>query len=73
MFVTTIELNADEVKSLVAYAAHGDTELPDAFRDALLGKIEDAYDLRAAVLAADEHEKHPVAYTMSEIRDKYNL
>ena len=73
MAVVTLRLNEQEQEFFKKYADFTGQKLSTLFKDALLEKIEDAYDLKIAEQALVEYEKNPVSYSVEEMREKYDF
>ena len=47
--------------------------LSDLFRNALIEKIEDEYDLTCYKKAKEEYEKNPTTYSLDEVKKELGL
>ncbi|MFR1448766.1 MAG: type II toxin-antitoxin system RelB family antitoxin [Beduini sp.] len=69
----SIRLNPEEEKLFKSYADLHGYSLGEAFKKALLEKIEDEYDAAVADMAYEEYLKDPVTYSMEEAKEMLEL
>lgn len=69
----SMRLNAEEEKLFKSYADIHGYSLGEAFKKALLEKIEDEYDAAVADMAYEEYLKDPVTYSMDEVKKELGL
>ncbi len=69
----SMRLNAEEEKLFKSYADIHGYSLGEAFKKALLEKIEDEYDAAIADMAYEEYLKDPVTYSMDEVKKELGL
>ena len=65
----SIRLNPEEEKLFRSYADIHGFSLGEAFKKALLEKIEDEYDAAIADMIYEEHLKDPVTYSIDEVKE----
>lgn len=69
----SLRLNSEDEKLIKKYAELKNMSLSDLFRNALLEKIEDEYDLEAYNRAMKEYKENPKTYTLDEVKKELNL
>ena len=69
----SLRLNKEDEKLIKKYAELKNMSLSDLFRNALLEKIEDEYDLEAYNRAMKEYKENPKTYTLDEVKKELNL
>lgn len=69
----SIRLSEKEEKLFKKYAEMNDISLSDLFRDSVMEKIEDEYDLKCYEKAMEEYKANPVTYTLDEIEKELGL
>lgn len=69
----SIRLNPEEEKLFRSYADIHGFSLGEAFKKALLEKIEDEYDAAIADMIYEEHLKDPVTYSIDEVKEMLDL
>lgn len=69
----SLRLNKEDEKLIKQYALLKNASLSDLFRNALIEKIEDEYDLQAYKKAVEEYKKNPVTYTLEEVKKELGL
>ncbi len=69
----SMRLSAEEEKLFKSYADIHGYSLGEAFKKALLEKIEDEYDAAIADMAYEEYLKDPVTYSMDEVKKELGL
>ena len=68
-----VRLNKEEKQLAKSYAKHHSITLTEAFKRSLFEKIEDEYDIRAALEAHKEYLENPKTYTHEEARKLLDL
>lgn len=63
----SVRLTEEDESLFKSYAKSNHMTLSDLFRNAVLEKIEEEYDLEIYRKALAEYEKNPVSYSHSEI------
>ena len=63
----SVRLSEQDEKLFKSYAKSNNISLSDLFRNAVLEKIENEYDLAVYKQALEEYEKNPVTYTFEEV------
>lgn len=69
----SLRLNKEDEMLIKKYAEIKNESLSDLFRNALIEKIEDEYDLKAYKKALEEYNKNPVTYTLEDVKKELNL
>lgn len=69
----SLRLNKEDEKLIKKYAELKNVSLSELFRNALIEKIEDEYDLQAYKKAVEEYKKNPVTYTHEEVAKMLDL
>ena len=73
MGVSSVRMSKEEEELIRAYCKLHGLSISDAFKRALLEKIEDEYDIKCAEKALKEFEKDPTTYTFEEVKKMLNL
>jgi uncharacterized protein (DUF1778 family) len=68
-----MRMKEDEEKLVREYARMQNRSISDVIRSAILEKIEDEYDVRAADLAYQEYLDDPVTYSIDEVERSLGL
>ena len=63
----SLRLNEEDMLLIKNYAALHNISLSDLFRQAVLEKIEDEYDLQCYEKAVQEYQKDPTTYSLDEV------
>lgn len=63
----SLRLNDEDTMLIKKYAEINNISISDLFRQAVLERIEDEYDLRAYNKAIKEYEANPVTYSHDEV------
>lgn len=71
--VVSIRLNEEDEKIIKTYAELNNLSLSDCFRNAVLEKIEEEYDLKSLKEAIEEYRKNPKTYTIEEAKRELGL
>lgn len=69
----SIRLNDEDTRLFKSYAELNGLTLSDLFRESVIKRIEDEYDLRLYYEAMEEYKKNPVTYTHEEIKKMLKL
>ncbi len=69
----SLRLKKEDEKLIKEYAELKNMSLSELFRNALIEKIEDEYDLQAYKKAIEEYKKNPVTYTLEEVKEELGL
>lgn len=69
----SLRLNKEDEKLIKKYAELKNMSLSDLFRNALIEKIEDEYDLECYKKAMEEYEKNPISYSLEEVKKELDL
>lgn len=69
----SLRLTEEDAALVKKYAALHGVSLSDLFRQAVMEKIEDEYDLQAFEKAMAAHEADPVVYTLDEAEKELGL
>jgi len=73
MPVTSVRTNDEETELFKSYAKIHGISLSEAYKQALLEKIEDEFDLADIDEAVKRFEKNPKTHTLEELRKTYDL
>jgi predicted DNA-binding protein len=63
----TIRLDDDDKELIARYARSKGRSISDIVREAILGQIEDEYDLELYREAIEEYRKNPLSYSLEEV------
>ena len=69
----SLRLNKEDEMLIKKYAELKNVSLSDLFRNALIEKIENEYDLKAYKEAIEEYKKNPVTYTLEEVKRELEM
>lgn len=69
----SLRLTEEDATLIKNYAAMHNISISDLFRQAVLEKIEDEYDLRAYEKAMAEYRADPVTYSLDEVEKELGL
>lgn len=69
----SLRLNKEDEILIKKYAELKKESLSELFRNALIEKIEDEYDLKAYKKAIEEYRKNSTTYTLEEVKKELNL
>lgn len=69
----SLRLNEDDTRLIKDYAALHNISLSELFRQAVIEKIEDEYDLHCYEKAMREYEADPVTYSLDEIERELGI
>ena len=69
----SLRLSDEDTALIKQYAALHNISLSDLFRQAVMEKIEDEYDLNAYEKAMAEYRADPTVYTLDEVEKELGL
>ena len=69
----SLRLSEEDTILIKNYAALHNISLSDLFRQAVIEKIEDEYDLAAYNKAMEEYKKDSTTYTLDEVEKELGL
>ena len=69
----SVRLNENDEKLFKKYAEMHGMSLSDLFRDSVMERIEDEFDLQCYEAAKAEYEENPVTYTLDEVKKELGL
>ncbi len=69
----SLRLNKEEEMLIKKYAELKNMSLSDLFRNALMEKIEDEYDLESYKKAMKEYQENPKTYTLEEVKKELGI
>ncbi len=69
----SIRLNDEDTLLFKSYAELNGLTLSDLFRESVIKRIEDEYDLRLYYEAMEEYKKNPITYTHEEMKKMLEL
>lgn len=73
MAVVSVRMNEEESKLFMSYAKLHGLSISEAYKRALLEKIEDEFDAADLIEAAARFEKEPKTHSLDELRKTYGL
>ncbi|MDY3047275.1 MAG: DUF6290 family protein [Candidatus Enterosoma sp.] len=73
MAVVSVRMNEEESRLLMSYAKLHGLSISEAYKRALLEKIEDEFDAADLIEAAARFEKEPKTHSLDELRKTYGL
>ena len=73
MAVVSVRMNEEESRLFMSYAKLHGLSISEAYKRALLEKIEDEFDAADLVEAAARFEKEPKTHSLDELRKTYGL
>ena len=73
MSVSSVRMSSEEEKIFRSYCELHGISISEAFKRALLEKIEDEIDARELDVAIDEFHKNPKTYTLEEVEKMFKL
>lgn len=71
--IVSLRLNKEDEQLIKKYAELKGMSLSDLFRNALIEKIEDEYDLKCYKKAKEEYEKNPATHSLDEVKKELGL
>ncbi len=69
----SLRLTEEDTVLIKNYAALHNISLSDLFRQAVMEKIEDEYDLAAFNRAMEEYQQDPTTYSLDEVEKELGL
>ena len=69
----SLRLSSEETMLIKKYAEMNGISVSELFRQSVLERIEDEYDLKSYEEAMKEFKKNPVAYTLEEVEKELEL
>ena len=69
----SLRLNKEEEALIKKYAELKQISLSELFRNALIEKIEDEYDLECYKKAQEEYKKNPKTYSLEDVKKELGL
>lgn len=69
----SLRLNDDDAKLIKKYAELHGISLSELFRQAVMDKIEDEYDLSAFNRAMEEYKKDSTTYSLEEVEKELGI
>lgn len=73
MPVVSVRTNEEETKLFKSYSALHGISMSEAYKRALLEKIEDEFDAAEMITEIQRFEKNPKTYSLDELRKTYDL
>lgn len=69
----SLRLNDEDTQLIKKYAEINNISISELFRQTVLERIEDEYDLECYNKAMEEYKKNPVTYSLDEVKKKLGL
>lgn len=69
----SLRLNDDDSMFIKKYAEINNMSVSELFRQAVMDRIEDEYDLKSYEKALEKYHKNPVTYTLDEVERELDL
>ncbi len=69
----SLRLNEEDTMLIKNYAALHNISISDLFRQAVMEKIEDEYDLQCYKKALQDYKANPKTYTLDEVERELGL
>lgn len=73
MAVVSVRMNEEESRLFMSYAKLHGLSISEAYKRALLEKIEDEFDAADLIEVAARFEKEPKTHSLDELRKTYGL
>lgn len=73
MAVVSVRMNEEESRLFMSYAKLHGLSISEAYKRALLEKIEDEFDAADLIEATARFEKEPKTHSLDELRKTYGL
>ena len=73
MPVVSVRTNEKETKLFKSYSALHGISMSEAYKRALLEKIEDEFDAAEMITEIQRFDKNPKTYSLDELRKTYDL
>lgn len=69
----SLRLSQEDTELFKSYAAMNNVTLSELFRNAVMEKIEDEFDLKAYEAAMAEYKANPKTYSLNEVKKELGL
>lgn len=69
----SLRLNDEDTQLIKKYAEINNISISELFRQTVLERIEDEYDLECYNKAMEEYKKNPVTYSLDEVKRELGL
>lgn len=69
----SLRLNDNDSMFIKKYAEINNMSVSELFRQAVMDRIEDEYDLKSYEKALEKYRKNPVTYTLDEVERELDL
>lgn len=69
----SLRLNDEDTKLIKKYAEMNNISISELFRQSVLERIEDEYDLDCYNKAMEEYKNNPVTYSLDEVKKELKL
>lgn len=69
----SLRLNDEDTQLIKKYAEINNISISELFRQTVLERIEDEYDLECYNKAMEEYKKNPVTYSLDEVKKELGL
>lgn len=69
----SLRLNDEDTQLIKKYAEINNISISELFRQTVLERIEDEYDLECYNKAMEEYKKNPVTYSLDEVKKELEL
>ncbi len=73
MAVISVRINEEETKLLKSYCKIHGISMSEAYKQALLEKIEDEFDAEEMIKEIEKFNKNPQTHSLEEVRKVYDL
>ena len=73
MAVVSVRTNEEETKLFRSYATLHNISMSEAYKRALIEKIEDEFDIAEMTEEVEKFEKNPKTHSLDELRKTYGL
>lgn len=73
MAVVSVRTNEEETKLFRSYATLHNVSMSEAYKRALIEKIEDEFDIAEMAEEVEKFEKNPKTHSLDELRKTYGL
>lgn len=73
MAVVSVRTNEEETKLFRSYATLHNISMSEAYKRALIEKIEDEFDIAEMAEEVEKFEKNPKTHSLDELRKTYGL
>lgn len=69
----SLRLTPEDAELFKTYAQMNNISLSDLFRNAVMEKIENEYDLKCYEVAMAEHQANPETYSLQEVKRELGI